>query len=156
MLVEGHAVHPLGRWFWTTPLLAETVLGILPANTLTKYGLDQNFHNHAAITTDLERMYLHEAKRDGAISTLIAQERQLIPQDSEKLEKAHRTIQKRTIILWGREDKFVPLAQGIRLAKDIDGSTLVVFPDVGHSPHLESPAKVLNQVLPFLKEVRSE
>ncbi len=145
-----------GRWFWTTPLLAEAVLGLLPARAITKYGLEQNFHNHAAISLELERMYLREARRDGAISALIAQERQLVPQDLEKFEQAHRTIQKPTLILWGQEDKLVPLAQGRRLAKDIDGSTLVIFPGVGHSPHLEAPTMVLGQVIPFLKEVNAE
>jgi pimeloyl-ACP methyl ester carboxylesterase len=47
----------------------------------------------------------------------------------------------------------VPLAQGKRLAEDIYGSGLVVFPGVGHSPHLEAPEFVLERLLPFLKEV---
>ena len=100
-------------------------------------------------------MYLREAKRDGAIAALIAQERQLVPRDPEKWEQAHRTIQKRVLILWGREDKLVPLAQGTRLAEDIDGSTLTVLPGVGHSPHLEAPQLVLGEILPFLEEVSS-
>jgi pimeloyl-ACP methyl ester carboxylesterase len=66
---------------------------------------------------------------------------------------SHRTIRKRTLILWGGEDKLVPLAQGKRLAEDINGSNLVVFPGVGHSPHLEAPELVLERILPFLKEV---
>ena len=100
-------------------------------------------------------MYLREARRDGAIAALIAQERQLVPRNPEEWEQAHRTIQKRTLILWGREDKLVPVAQGRRLAGDIHNSTLVVFPRVGHSPHLEAPQKVLDQLLPFLKEAAS-
>lgn len=142
-----------GRWFWTTPLLAEAVLGLLPASAITKFGLKQNFHNHAAISKEVESTYLREARRDGAIAALTAQERQLVPQNPEEWERAHRTVQKRTLILWGREDKLVPLAQGTRLAGDIHNSTLVVFPGVGHSPHLEAPQTVLGQLLPFLKEV---
>ena len=142
-----------GRWFWTTPFLAEAVLGLLPASALTKFGLNQNFHNHAAISKELACMYLREARRDGAIAALIAQERQLVPRNPEEWEQAHRTIQKRTLILWGREDKLVPLAQGTRLAGDIHNSALVVFPGVSHSPHLEAPQVVLDQLLPFLKEV---
>jgi pimeloyl-ACP methyl ester carboxylesterase len=141
-----------GRWFWTTPLVAKAVLGLLPARTITRFGLKQNFHSHAGISKELEGMYLREARRDGAIAALIAQERQLVPQDPEQWEQAHRTIQNRVLILWGRDDKLVPVAQGTRLARDIHGSTLVVFPSVGHSPHLEAPQMVLDQVLPFLKK----
>jgi len=144
-----------GRWFWTTPLLAGAVLGLLPASALTRLGLNQNFHNHAAISKELACMYLREARRDGAIAALIAQERQLVPRNPEEWEQAHGTIQKRSLILWGREDKLVPVAQGTRLAGDIHNSTLVVFPGVGHSPHLEVPQLVLGQLLPFLKQVAS-
>jgi len=139
-----------GRWFWTTPGLAQTVLGVLPASAITKIGLKQNFYNHAAISKEVESMYLSEARRNGAIAALIAQERQLVPRNPKEWEQAHRTIQKRTLILWGREDKLVPLAQGTRLAGDIHNSTLVVFPGVGHSPHLEAPGMVLSRLLHFL------
>jgi len=141
-----------GRWFWTTPLLAETVLGLVPSRTITRFALKQNFHNQAAISNELESMYLCEARRDGAIPALIAQERQLVPQNPQEWEQAHRTIRKRTLILWGKEDKLIPVAQGRRLANDIAGSSLVVFPGVGHSPHLEAPQLVLDRVLPFLKQ----
>lgn len=142
-----------GRWFWRAPLLADVVLGLLPSRTITRFGLRQNFHNHRAISNELQAMYLREARRPGAIRALTAQERQLVPRNPRKWEQAHRTIRNRTLILWGGEDKLVPLAQGKRLAEDIDGSSLVVLPDIGHSPHLEAPELVLAHVLPFLKEV---
>jgi pimeloyl-ACP methyl ester carboxylesterase len=142
------------RWFWNTPLLAETVLGVVPTSQIIHYGLRQNFHQRDAISNDLEQTYVREAKRDGAIAALIAQERQLVPKQAEEWEQAHRTIQKPTLILWGREDKLVPVAQGTRLSNDISGSSLVVFPETGHSAHLECPQKVLAELLPFLRELR--
>jgi pimeloyl-ACP methyl ester carboxylesterase len=145
-----------GRWFWTTPLLADAVLGLMPASAITDFGLKQNFHNHAAISKELECMYLREAERDGAVAALISQERQLVPSNPEEWEQAHRSIRKPTLIVWGGEDKLVPLAQGTRLAGDIYGSTFVVLADVGHSPHLEAPQMVLPLVLPFLKKVSPE
>lgn len=145
-----------GRWFWKTPLIAEVVLGLLPSRTLTAVALERNFHNRAAISTDLKRAYLREARRDGAVAALIAQERQLVPQDPEKWEQAHRAIHKRALILWGREDRLVPPAQGTRLAKDIERSTLVVFPGVGHCPQLEAPQLVLDRMLPFLEQAVSK
>jgi len=145
-----------GRWFWTTPLLADAVLGFMPASALTDFGLKQNFHNPAAISKEVECMYLREARRDGAVAALIAQERQLVPANPEEWEQGHRTIQKPTLIVWGGEDKLVPLAQGTRLAGDIHNSTLVVLAGVGHSPHLEAPQMVLHLVLPFLKKVSPE
>ena len=142
-----------GRWFWDTPLIAEAVLGLLPSRTLVTLALDRNLHNHAAIPKELRRAYVREAKRHGATAALIAQERQLVPQDPEKWEQAHRAIRQRTLILWGGEDRLVSPAQGKRLARDIDGSTLIVLSGVGHSPHLEAPQRVLDPMLAFLEDV---
>lgn len=144
-----------GRWFWKAPLFAKIVLGILPARVIARFGLKQNFHNRAGISKQLETTYVREAKRAGAKAALIAQERQLVPAHPEQWEAAHRTIRVPTLILWGREDKLVPVAQGKRLAKDIKGSRLVVFPGVGHSPQLESPQLALGQLLLFLEKVTS-
>lgn len=144
-----------GRWLWKTPLLAEVVLGVLPMRTITRLGLNQNFHNRSAISKKLEGMYLREARRQGAIASLISQERQLIPRDPEKWEQGHSSIRRPTLILWGRADKLVPLAQGMPLSRDIKGSGLVAFPGVGHSPHLEAPQMVLGELLPFLNAAES-
>jgi pimeloyl-ACP methyl ester carboxylesterase len=141
-----------GRWFWRTPLLAEAVLGLLPARTISRFGLRQNFHCHRAITAEMEGLYTREAKRPGAFAALRAQERQLVPHDPDAWERGHRAIERPTLILWGREDKLVPVAQAKRLAKDIRGSRLAVFPGVGHSPHLEAPHLVRAQILRFLEE----
>ena len=140
-----------GRWFWNTPLLADIVLGVLPSRTITRYALKQNFHDRDKISTEIESTYLQEARRPGAIGALIHQERQLVPADPEKWEAGHRTIRQPTLILWGREDALVPVAQGERLTKDIESSRLVVHPGVGHSPHIEAPQQVLEHLLPFLE-----
>ncbi len=145
-----------GRWFWKTPLLAEAVLGLLPSRTLTALALERNFHNRAAISTELKRACLREARRAGAVAALIAQERQLVPRDPEKWEQAHRALHQRVLILWGREDRLVSPAQGTRLAKDIKRSALVVLPGVGHSAPLEAPQLVLDRMLPFLSQTVSK
>ena len=141
-----------GRWFWKTPLLAEIVLGILSSRAITRYALKQNFHDDEKIPDLLQLMYLREARRKRAIAAFIAQERQLVPKDPAKWEQGHRTIRLPTLIVWGKEDRLVPVAQGERLNNDIQGSRLVVLPGVGHSPHLEAPHSVLERLLPFLKE----
>jgi len=128
------------------------VLGVMTTRQITRYGLKMNFHDHDAITDELEDAYVREARREGAIAALIAQQRQLVPADAERWEQAHQTIRVPTLILWGAEDELLPVAQAQRLADDIDGARLVVFPDIGHSPHLEAPGLVLEHVLPFLEE----
>ena len=142
-----------GHWFWEVPLLAETVLGIMSTCSIVRVGLEQNFHDKNAVSEDLEITYLRELQRDGAIEAFIAQERQLVPTDAERWERGHGTITAPTLIIWGEEDRLVPLSQGERLVEQMPDVRLITFPDAGHSPHLEVPEIVLECRLPFLRSI---
>jgi pimeloyl-ACP methyl ester carboxylesterase len=61
------------------------------------------------------------------------------------------TIKRPTLLIWGRKDRLVPLAtSGALFAKDIVGSELVVFDDLGHVPHEEAPVPTAAAVRAFL------
>ena len=55
-----------------------------------------------------------------------------------------------TLVLWGGRDRLIPLEFGQRFARDIAGSRLVVFDDLGHVPHEEDPARTVAVVKTFL------
>lgn len=55
-----------------------------------------------------------------------------------------------TLILWGGRDRLIPPEFGQRFARDIRGSQLVVFDDLGHVPHEEDPARTVAMVKTFL------
>jgi pimeloyl-ACP methyl ester carboxylesterase len=55
-----------------------------------------------------------------------------------------------TLLVWGDEDKRVPLSHGKRLSRAIVGAELRVVPACGHLPHLERTDELLRQVVPFL------
>ena len=44
----------------------------------------------------------------------------------------------------------MPPPNGQRFARDIAGSRLVVFPELGHVPHEEDPARTVEVVKDFL------
>ncbi len=60
-----------------------------------------------------------------------------------------------TLILWGEEDAVIPVAQGRRLAGDIDGARLVTYPGVGHAAQEEAPADTLRDVAEFLSTLNA-
>lgn len=68
------------------------------------------------------------------------------------LDDTVKTIKRPTLIIWGREDGLVPLAEGERFHKDIAGSKLVVFDQCAHVPNLEKPGEFNAAVLKFLSE----
>lgn len=63
-----------------------------------------------------------------------------------------KTIKRPTLIVWGREDGLVPLADGERFNKDIAGSKMVVIDQCGHVPNAEKPGEFNAALLKFLNE----
>jgi len=61
-------------------------------------------------------------------------------------------IKTKTLIVWGKNDKMVPLKYAYIFKEKISGSKLEVMSKVGHSPHLEEPEKLAGLILKFLKE----
>ena len=55
-----------------------------------------------------------------------------------------------TLLVWGDEDRMVPLAHGKRLQRAIAGARLRVVPACGHMPHIERPDELLRVVSSFL------
>ena len=47
-----------------------------------------------------------------------------------------------TLIVWGARDSLLPRAGQESMAMEIPGARFVVYPDVGHLPVLEAPARV--------------
>jgi pimeloyl-ACP methyl ester carboxylesterase len=55
-----------------------------------------------------------------------------------------------TLILWGGRDQLIPPEAAERFHRDISGSQLVMFGDLGHIPHEEDPARTVAAAKAFL------
>ena len=56
------------------------------------------------------------------------------------------------LIIWGDQDKVVPLSDQEKLKVGIEGSRLVVYSGVGHAVYWEEPANVAADLVAFIKE----
>jgi pimeloyl-ACP methyl ester carboxylesterase len=68
----------------------------------------------------------------------------------DALDHRLQTIHRPTLILWGREDKLIPLGFGEQFHQEITGSQLLVIDNCGHMPQVESPREFATAVLRFL------
>jgi 2-hydroxy-6-oxonona-2,4-dienedioate hydrolase len=68
------------------------------------------------------------------------------------LDDTVKTIKRPTLIIWGRQDGLVPLAEGEHFNKDVAGSKLIVFDQCGHVPNFEKAGEFNAAVLKFLSE----
>jgi 2-hydroxy-6-oxonona-2,4-dienedioate hydrolase len=68
----------------------------------------------------------------------------------EVLDEVIGNVVSPTLIVWGEQDRMIPVSVGRRLQKLIAGSKLEVIPRCGHLPALEKPEAFVQYVLEFL------
>lgn len=65
-----------------------------------------------------------------------------------------RTVQTRTLVVWGENDPILPLADAYAFERDLpDCVGVKVVPNTGHSPHLEDPGPVIEHLHEFLQSL---
>jgi pimeloyl-ACP methyl ester carboxylesterase len=65
-----------------------------------------------------------------------------------------KTLGQPTLILWGAKDRLIPPSNGAAFARDIAGSRLVTFAELGHVPQEEDPTTTLVPVQEFLSTLK--
>jgi pimeloyl-ACP methyl ester carboxylesterase len=69
--------------------------------------------------------------------------------NAERISRDAHLIQQPTLLLWGENDREIPVADGERLHNEIPGSRLIVFLNCGHLPHEEYPEAFTRLVSEF-------
>ncbi len=88
----------------------------------------------------------------------IARESSIIQQSMDSMESGRDLLDTRlanisqpTLIVWGTEDKLIPIAVGETMHHDIPASAFIPIDGCGHLAPGECPAPVLAATIPFLK-----
>jgi len=71
---------------------------------------------------------------------------------AESVDDKLATISIPTLVVWGGDDRLVPLEDGKDYAQRIPGARLVVIPKSGHAPAVEHPDEFLAAALPFIDQ----
>jgi pimeloyl-ACP methyl ester carboxylesterase len=106
---------------------------------------------HADWVTD-ERIdaYYSRMRTDGALDAMIAIVKAL---DFKKLDPYARRadqIKSKTLIIHGKNDKWIPIEDSYALRRQIPDSVMAVIPDCGHVPQEEHPEVTSGLILDFL------
>jgi pimeloyl-ACP methyl ester carboxylesterase len=70
--------------------------------------------------------------------------------EKERLDDRLASIKAPTLVVWGKQDKLLPIASGERYAAGIAGAKMVSFDKCGHVPAVEKTEEFLAAVMPFL------
>lgn len=66
------------------------------------------------------------------------------------LNRLHLTSELPLLVIWGDQDRIIPVEHGYALAEMRAGCRLEVLPGVGHFPHVEKPIEVVDLIDDFV------
>jgi len=66
-----------------------------------------------------------------------------------------RRVRVPALVVWGEEDRLVPVRLAHRLARELPQAELLVLPRVGHVPQFEAPEETGGAILRFLASIES-
>jgi pimeloyl-ACP methyl ester carboxylesterase len=107
------------------------------------------FPDDALVTAQRVSEYLAPAQRPGTFAAMRSLGLSLDASRSRVAETL-AAIQAPTLVIWGDDDRWIPLADADRFVAGIKGARKVVIPACGHVPQEEKPAEVARLVLDFL------
>jgi pimeloyl-ACP methyl ester carboxylesterase len=129
------------------PLLSNLLRSILPRSVIES-SVRNVYADPAKVTPELVNRYYELALRAGNRKAITARFAQNVPGQNES---AIKQIKVPTLILWGGLDRLITLDNAEKFHRDIAGSQMVVFENLGHVGHEGDPAATLAAVQAFLR-----
>ena len=132
-----------------TPLVGWLGLHLLPTRASIKRVLRDSYYCPKKITDDQIDAYTKPITSPGGRYALLQTARQAVPKDIKEIMKLYKTIKVPTLIIWGLDDRIIPLRTGQMLHGEIGGSTLELVVDCGHVPQEEQPDETMRYIRQF-------
>jgi pimeloyl-ACP methyl ester carboxylesterase len=127
------------------------VINRLLEHTLPRFLVEQGFRN---VYGDPSKVTREQIDRSVELTQRAGNRRALIERSRQRRSGigAERIphIKQPTLVLWGGRDRLIPPDDAERFHRDIAGSTLMIFDDLGHAPEEEDPARTVAAVKKFL------
>lgn len=134
------------------PLVGWLGLYLIPDKTKVRNMMESMYYDDSKINPADVEAYAASLTLPGAKYALQQTARQIIPDNIDEIIGTYPRIKVPTLIIWGREDKIIPLENGVRLHHAISNSQLVVIERCGHDPPDERPEEVEAAMGKFLAD----
>ena len=121
---------------------------LVGSRTLLRRRMKRVYDRHSLVLDERRVEARHQPLR--AANTQRAMIRTIRRWDAARIERDAHLITQPTLLVWGENDRDVPLPNGERLNQLMEGSRLVVFRNCGHLPHEEYPKEFVKVVSEFL------
>ena len=135
------------------PVLGWLGLHLIPDRTKVYSMMESLYYDDSKISPEDVEAYAAPLALPGAKHALRETARQIIPDNIDEITGMYPRINVPTLIIWGQEDKIIPLENGVRLHKALKNSRLVVIERCGHDPPDEKPEEVMKVIGEFLTDL---
>ena len=132
---------PLIARVFRRPLAGPLFVSLYAPKAWVRLGLRAAYHDQRLVDREHVARYAPCYQDRDARRALVQTCRQLVPPDCDEISAWYQRLRLPMLLLWGRQDRIVPLAQGERLEQAVPGARLVVLEECGHNPQEEKPAQ---------------
>jgi pimeloyl-ACP methyl ester carboxylesterase len=153
ILIDSGGYNKLLPWYlklMRTPVLGWLALHILSAKQSAETVLKNAYYNDCLITAEQIAAYAEPIGSPGGRYALLRTAKGVIPKDINDIIAKYPTINVPTLILWGLDDKVIPLEIGKMLHAAIPPSRLQTINEAGHVPQEEKPQETICHISEFL------
>lgn len=110
------------------------------------------YFRESKISQELIRQYAEAMRLPGARESLVSIARNFCIPDVPAFQLELRKRKLPTLILWGAEDRILPLDEAGKFRECLVNAKLVVLPECGHSPQEEMPEETAAAITEFLND----
>ena len=110
------------------------------------------FHDRSKIPPELATVACAALETPNAAYAYHYSARNLIPPDVAMFHQRFGDITCPALVLWGQQDRVLPVRSAQRFAADLPCADLHIFPNCGHAPHLEYPAETADYIEQWTKK----
>ena len=150
ILVDASAYPREGEAPWRTrlaraPLIGDLAISFKP-EWMVRRALREIYADPAMVTAERVRRFGELQRFPGNRRATLQRLRNQEPLDPTPIKR----LDVPTLIIWGAQDRWVPIADAFRLQNDIKGARLAIFEKPGHNPMEEDPTGTAAAVAAFL------
>ena len=119
-------------------------------DAVARFAFDRGFRNAPAV--EIWRSYRSLTDAEGRMAFVRTMRSVIDPsgQTVSARDRLYLAEQMPTLIVWGADDKIIPLSHAYQALEAMPHSRLEVMPGVGHFPHAEEPATFVALLRDFL------
>ena len=129
----------------------ELLVPLISRTPLLKLGLQGAYLNSVAEDRELLALIARPARRPTAAQALRGMSLGMALRSQATTAPALlHGLQRPLLLIWGREDRFVPLSIGETIGQQHPAVELAVLDGCGHCPHDEVPERFINVLMPWL------